>query len=132
MTSISTKLLATAYHHLNEAEKVATEAPSAAVHSAYYAMFHAARAVLQQTHGTASLKHGTVHKGFEALVANGSPDAQIQAHGLRAVYQARLETDYTMEPATPEIAAALVPLAVDFVAWCARRLGAEPPPNADP
>lgn len=103
----------------------------AAAHLSYYAMFHAARAVLLDAHGTVSSKHGSVHTGFDALVQSESDDVRHHAMALRKAYSARLIQDYTTEDVSTEAAAELIALATGFVAWCARRLGVEPP-TADP
>lgn len=103
-----------------------------ATHSAYYVMYHAARAVLLDAHGTVSTKHGSVLDAFGLLVREESPEIQRWAKEFRAAYAARLQSDYLGKVLSPTEAAELVALATDFVAYCARRLGVEPPPTARP
>jgi uncharacterized protein (UPF0332 family) len=106
--------------------------PRSSAHTAYYVMFHAARAVLLDAHGTVSTKHGSVLDGFGALVRNEAPETRRWAKELRSAYNARLQGDYLGKALAPDDAAELIALAVGFVAWCARRLGVEVPPTAGP
>lgn len=120
-----------AHRHLAEAQAAKPEvAPSASVHCSYYAMFHAARAVLLHVNGTASTRHGSVLTAFEARADMEGPDMLARARMLRKAYNARLETDYTEQLATSEGKATVLAHATEFVTYCAIRLGT--PPTADP
>ncbi|HYG87076.1 MAG TPA: HEPN domain-containing protein [Azospirillum sp.] len=70
------------------------KSPRGIAHATYYAMFHAARALLLKTRGTVSSRHGSVHSAFEALVAAEPATIAKYAQALRAAYQTRLQTDY--------------------------------------
>ncbi len=97
--------------------------PGAVIHTAYYAAFHAARAVLHDAHGTVSTKHRAVHTAFEALAKSGSDDMRCLAEDLRAAYEARLLQDYTGEVPTVDMAENAAAVAEAFLAFAARRLG---------
>lgn len=103
-----------------------------AVHAAYYAMFHAARAVLLESRGTVSTKHGAVHTAFDALLKDAPPDEQRHRRALVRAYNARVAEDYTTVETSPETAAEVLTLATEFVTYCAHRLGAGPPPTESP
>lgn len=133
MTSDTAEIIGKALRQLAAAqERKQGMLRDGAVHLAYYAMFHAARAVLQQEKGTVSTKHGSVRTAFETLLKDEPTAVRQHAQALRKAYDARVVEDYTTTDTAPEAAAELVALAADFVAYCARRLGAEPPPTARP
>lgn len=83
--------------HLTEAENLdPRKTPSAAIHSAYYAMHHAARAALIRTDADkAPQKHHAVINRF-GQIAKQSPDERLRAAGrlLNAALDERLDADY--------------------------------------
>ena len=117
-------ILELAFSMLQELRRLDLEAtPGAAIHTAYYVAFHAARAVLSEAHGTVSAKHGTVHTAFEALAKTESKDLLILAYDLRTTYEARLLRDYIGRTATAQTASAAAAVAEKLFAAAARRLG---------
>jgi uncharacterized protein (UPF0332 family) len=67
-----------------EASKLQAETvPAAIVHSAYYAMFHAARAVLLRSTGSTPKKHSSVVGQFGYLVRDRSTALKQAGHDLR-------------------------------------------------
>ncbi len=77
------------------AEKNPPEDYEVVIHAAYYAMHHAARAVLLRARGSASTNHGQVVTAFAALAkqrdaARGPQYSNI----LSAAYDLRVLSDY--------------------------------------
>lgn len=133
MTTVPHQLLALGFEHLAEAHCQNPETmPRSTVHTAYYAMFHAARAVLLHTHGTVSTKHGAVLAVYERLVEHEPPAMRESAELLRTACNARLIGDYTGEVVTAEMATEATDAATRFLAICARRLDVESPPTGNP
>lgn len=121
------EILERARQHLEEADAVdERRAPGAVVHSTYYAMFQAARALLLKTQGTASTKHGAVGSAIEKLVTQLDPAAAPLAGAVTAAYALRVASDYTGERPDAATAAALRERAHAFVAFCEGRAGAAP------
>jgi len=111
--------------HLQEALAQNPDAsPMAVIHSSYYAMFHAARAVLFQTTGNAPKRHDRAIQQFGLLVRN--LDAALRAAGkaLNEAKDERTAADYdeAIVP-SPEDARDVLRAAVDFVAACSARYG---------
>jgi uncharacterized protein (UPF0332 family) len=108
---------------LNEAEAgspVAT--PRMVLHAAYYAMYHAARAVLIQVHGRqAPLKHGVVVGWFGGLAKQaGHADLMSAGRLINDMKEERLLSDYgTGRRPPPADAEAAVRDARQFVETCA-------------
>ena len=69
-------------------------APSAVVHMAYYAMFHAARAVLLRETGSAPKKHASVIGQFGQVVRERSVALRQAGHDLKEVEKSRIVADY--------------------------------------
>jgi uncharacterized protein (UPF0332 family) len=120
-----------ALRFLAEAEQLLpTAVPHAAIHSAYYAMFHAARAVLVKIDGaSAPAKHKPVVNrfGFHAKQAN---DAALKEAGrlLSISLQRRLQSDYdTQREMSPQDAETAIEEARRFLETCARVHGFPPP-----
>ncbi len=114
---------ATATAFLSEAEQSSVlPLPRAATHAAYYAMFHAARAVLLVIEGpTAPNKHTSVVSrfGHQAHVA-GDAALNAAADLLREVKKHRLIVDYdTRSNPDPAAAMACVRNARVFLQACA-------------
>ena len=102
--------------------------PGAAVHTAYYAMHHAARAVLLLKEGAAApTRHGLVIGRF-GLIAKNEPNGPerllIAGRDINRVYADRIASDYDVEATTtPAQAAAGVLKAKNFVAICQECFG---------
>jgi uncharacterized protein (UPF0332 family) len=116
-----------ALEFLQEAERASPEVmPRMAIHAAYYAMFHAARAVIIQVDGLAApTRHGSVIGRFGQL-AKQADDAAMMAAGrlLNEVQAERLLSDYRAgrrPPASDAVAA--VAEARTFLKTCARCRG---------
>jgi uncharacterized protein (UPF0332 family) len=121
----------TALDFLREAEAVTADImPRMATHAAYYAMFHAARAVLVQVDGLgAPTKHHAVVGRFGQL-AKLANDAQLMAAGrlINGAQNDRLRSDYnTGRTPLPSDAARAVQDARTFLDICARHYGLPAP-----
>ena len=107
--------------HLREAGALdAATAPMAVIHASYYAMFHAARAVLIRTAGSAPKRHDRVIQEFGRTV--GNLDAALREAG-RSFNQAkdeRTSADYddTSAP-SPDEAREMLRIASAFLDACA-------------
>jgi uncharacterized protein (UPF0332 family) len=111
--------LAKAEAFLAQLGKVSAEAaPAAAIHLAYYAMLHAATAVLLEKTGDAPKTHaGTIGQFSRAVL----DDEQGRRFGraLGRAEQLRLVSDYDDQAAPTETDAKdLSRVAVDFVSYC--------------
>ena len=89
----------------------------AVIHSSYYAMFHAARAVLFQAVGSAPKRHDGVIQQFGLLVRD-------QDDTLRTAGKAF--NDETILP-SPDEAREALQAANSFLAICGARYGLSPP-----
>lgn len=106
-----------------EAQNAATT-PNSVVHSAYYAMFHAARAVLLHTSGTAPKKHGNVVGQFGLAIKDRGEILRRAGDDLKSVYSLRLRADYdVLSFVTGESAGQSVKQARAFIELCAREFG---------
>jgi uncharacterized protein (UPF0332 family) len=115
---------AIAVEFLQEAERASPEVmPRMAIHAAYYAMFHAARAVLVMADGLAApTRHGSVIGRFGQLARQRNDDAMMAAGRLLNETQSeRLLSDYRAgrRPPITEAAAAVAD-ARTFIEACAR------------
>ncbi len=102
--------------------------PGAAVHKSYYAMHHAARAVLLRIDGSAAVtSHGGVIGRFGqiAMGAQGAEPILLAAgRDINRVYDERIVSDYDVERIiTAERAAECLTKARNFLAVCADRFG---------
>ncbi len=99
----------------------------AVIHSAYYAMFHGARAVLFHAVGSAPRKHDRVVSAFGRLVRDGDASLRRAGRWLNATKDGRLVADYNedFDPAEDEAREAAV-LAREFIAVCRARFDIEP------
>ena len=119
--------------HLAEARAMdRTRTPGAGVHSAYYAMHHAARAVLLKHDGeSAATKHGAVIGRFGQIARNHSTDsAELMKLGryINLVYQERIDADYDVEETTTaDEADQCINQAEEFLSVCGRIFGFKPP-----
>lgn len=118
-----------ALRHLAEAAAMDLAlTPAAAVHSAYYAMHLAARAVLLLLDGErASTRHGVVIGRFGQIAANAvaGRDVLMQAgRDLNRMYEQRVAADYDIDELTSaDVARDCVEKARRFVATCAAVFG---------
>jgi uncharacterized protein (UPF0332 family) len=96
----------------------AEAAPAAAIHLAYYAMLHAATAVLLERTGDAPKTHAGTIGQFCRVVLDEEKGRQF-GRALSRAEQLRLVSDYDDQaaPATADVLN-LSRLAVDFVSYC--------------
>ncbi len=108
----------------------ADASPIAINHSSYYAMFHAARAVLFQTTGSAPKTHDRTIQQFGLLVRDLDDELRSAGKLFNEVKDERNDADYneTIAPTTDEARDALQ-AASDFLAVCGARYGFRPVPH---
>lgn len=96
--------------------------PKSVVHNAYYAMHHAARAVLLRAEQRAPMKHGQVIGAFGRL-AEGREDEALKLAGrnINEVEEMRLDSDYSGRRPDADEAARAADLSRRFLALCADR-----------
>ena len=111
--------------HLAEAaEQSAETTPMAMVHLAYYAMFHAARAVQLRNFGKAPKKHSGVVGQFGLHFKDKNAALKAAAGDLSLVFENRLLVDYNEEAAiTSEQARQSLQKAIAFLDLCASEFG---------
>jgi len=110
---------------LREARALPVEtAPSATVHVAYYAMFHAARAVLLKTAGSTPKKHSSVIRMFGEQVRERSQALRASGEDLNSIEARRIRADYreTVIISSDDAKDALA-RAADFLEICAAEFG---------
>jgi len=116
-----------ALRDLHEAEALDLKrTPGAGVHKSYYAMHHAARAVLLLTDGEkAATKHGSVIGRFGQIAKTAADDVLISAaRDINRVYDERIDSDYHIQDiTTEEDAAACLAKAQNFLRVCAITFG---------
>ena len=111
--------------HLREAHAQDPDrSPMAIIHSSYYAMFHAARAVLIQATGTAPRAHDRTIQQFGLLVRDLDDPLRAAGRAFNAVKDERNNADYdeTIAASAQEARDALL-AAVDMLKICALRFG---------
>jgi uncharacterized protein (UPF0332 family) len=114
--------------HLGEAAAQDVDtSPMAVIHSSYYAMFHAARAILFKATGNAAKRHDTVVQRFGLLVRNLDETLRSAGKALNEVKDERTAADYdeTIVP-SPEEAREALQAAVGFLAVCGVHFGFRP------
>lgn len=115
--------------HLSEAAaQDADLSPMAVIHSSYYAMFHAARAVLFKAAGIAPKRHDGVIQQFGLLVRDLDDALRTAGRASNAIKDDRTAADYdeTILPSPEETREALRS-AVDFLAiWTPALASAAP------
>jgi uncharacterized protein (UPF0332 family) len=115
--------------HYDESQSMdLTKAPSAVVDSAYYAMHHAARAVILKLDGEqAATKHQSVISRFGQIAKNHPTDSdELMKLGryINRVYEERLDSDYDVrEATTANKAAVCLNRAKEFLDGCRRIFG---------
>jgi len=122
---------ATALQFLGEAERSpAADAPRMAIHAAYYAAFHAARAVLLRLEGDqAPNKHSGVRSrfGYHANLS-GNPKLVAAGRTLVMLQQERLLTDYNISADPKSLdGVAAIHEAREFLEACATWQNLPPP-----
>ena len=111
--------------HLGEASAQNADAsPMAVIHSSYYAMFHAARAVLFKATGNAPKRHDGAIQQFGLLVRDLDDALRRAGKAFNEVKDERTAADYdeTIVP-SPEEARETLMAAIDFLAICGVRYG---------
>jgi uncharacterized protein (UPF0332 family) len=111
--------------HLLEAEAQDADAsPMAVIHSSYYAIFHAARAVLFKANGQAPKRHDAAIQQFGLLIRDLDDAVRAAGRAFNRVKDDRTAADYDeMVTPTPEEARESVTAAKDFLAICGERYG---------
>ncbi len=80
---------------LTQAEAIDLSAgPEASIHLCYYAMYHAAVAVLTDRTGTAPAKHTGIIGQFGLLVRDMGDSARLAGRALNLAYDTRVLADY--------------------------------------
>ena len=112
--------------HLERAEELLAVArenldnghPADSISRSYYAIFHAARAVVRELGMDRKSHHGLWAAFGEHVAASGLIDAKYHRYGLDA-FSARIDSDYLPKPEdTPEDAEEALEMAREFVAAC--------------
>jgi uncharacterized protein (UPF0332 family) len=118
-----------ALSRLAEAERLdPATAPHAVIGSAYFAMLHAARAVVILRAGSRPKTHAGVTKLFREAVRDAGDDLLAAAASLKAVENIRNSADYAdAYVTTADGARRVAVLARGFVELCATRFGFPPP-----
>jgi uncharacterized protein (UPF0332 family) len=115
--------------HLREASAQDTDAsPMAVIHSSYYAMFHAARAVLFHAIGSAPKRHDGVIQQFGLLVRDMDDALRAAGKAFNEVKDERTSADYdeTIVPSPAEAKEARL-AAGNLLEICGDRYGLRPP-----
>lgn len=100
------------------------EAPEAVAHLAYYAMFHAAAAVLLSNQRALPKTHRGLIGEFGRLARDASPEASAHGRALNRAEDLRLLADYGASVGDlDETAAAARDDAKRFVAYCRSWIG---------
>ena len=98
--------------------------PMALVHSAYYAAFHCALAVLLLSDRWPPKKHSIVVQRFGLLVKDGAPALLQAGRQLRKLKELRIRADYeTAVHISGAEAQAAIDMAREFLAACAGEFG---------
>jgi len=120
MTPEAAKRYAKALRFLDQAERHSPEeAPESTIHVSYYAMMHAAAAVLLDRTGEVPKSHSGVIGQFSRLIPNGDERGRLFGRAFNNAEQLRLFSDYDDSAVpTAEEAAELRTQAADFVAYC--------------
>lgn len=118
-----------ALRHLAEADSMdLCRTPGAAIHAAYYAMHHAARAALLRRDGErAPTKHNAVINRFGQIAtaeASNEPKLPQVGHDLNVAYDQRIDSDYNprVQPTTAQ-ARRCLNSARSFLVVCAEHFG---------
>ncbi|KGD91930.1 MULTISPECIES: HEPN domain-containing protein [Rhizobium/Agrobacterium group] len=120
--------------HLKEAQRLAAweQAPNACVHSAYYAMYHCATAVILASGGVgkkldAPESHTHVIEHFGKIIRNQQKDLEHLGMTLNRARTDRMISDYGLvEGVDNELAASTTEDATTFVQTCREVWALEP------
>jgi uncharacterized protein (UPF0332 family) len=125
MTSEVDARLAKADRYLRSTVAIAeNEFPETVVAAAYYAMFHAAVAVLESRGIEPPKTHRGLVSGFGELVRDIDDEARSVGRLLARGLDRRLVSDYSvLEILTRDEAREARDRAVRFVDWCVRHIG---------
>lgn len=97
------------------------------VHQAYYAMFHAALAVLTAAGAEPASKHASVIAAFGRLVRDKGDQGRAQGRALNRAFDLRMAADYAVgRSLLPETVAETAASAIRFVEFCEETLKAGP------
>ncbi len=89
------------------------------VHHAYYAMFHAASAVVLAKTGTVPVRHSTVVSEFGRLMRDLGEDGRTHGRALNRAHDVRLVADYAIDTRVlPSTARETAQAATAFVGFC--------------
>jgi uncharacterized protein (UPF0332 family) len=111
--------LGRAERFLAQAEEVAADkAPEAIIHLSYYAMLHAAAAVLVERIGRAPKTHGTIIGQFSNLTRTDEGLGRSSSRTFNHAQNIRLASDYGDENATASEAVETRDAARAFITYC--------------
>jgi uncharacterized protein (UPF0332 family) len=111
--------LARAERFLAQAEEFpADKAPEAIIHLSYYAMLHAAAAVLVERSGRAPKTHGAIIGQFANVTKADEREGRALSRSFNHAQNIRLASDYGDENSTTSEAAETREAARAFVAFC--------------
>ena len=98
---------------------VAGESPEATIHLSYYAMLHAAAAVLIERESRAPKTHGAIIGKFAESTRNDGTEARFLGRAFNRAEDMRVLSDYA-DDAVPDTADALQTreAAIAFVRYC--------------
>ena len=119
MSPETARRFAKAERFLEQATRLAPQSmPEPTIHAAYYAMLHAAAAVLIDRVGKAPKRHGSVIGQFSQQVSS-SDEGRAFGRALNRANSRRFVADYDDETVPSAASAAeLRTQAADFVAYC--------------
>jgi uncharacterized protein (UPF0332 family) len=111
--------------HLAEAMALQPDVtPNGMAHIAYYAMFHAARAVFLRLEGSAPKKHASVRGQFSLLAQSRYQVLREAARSLNETEEKRIIADYRDgESVSPGDAREALNRAIAFLDVCSREFG---------
>jgi uncharacterized protein (UPF0332 family) len=115
------------FEHLAKAKRLlrqanalnATDAPESVIHLCYYAMFHAATAVLLKHRDKAAMTHAGLIGAFGQFAKNLGKEARQHGRTLNRAEVLRLQADYGVS--FQDLADASVGIrneALEFIAFC--------------
>lgn len=119
MTPEATRRLGRAERFLAQAEEFAADrAPEAIIHLSYYAMLHAAAAVLVERSGRAPKTHGAIIGQFSALTKADERAGRSLSRSFNHAQNIRLASDYGDENSTASEAVETREAARAFLVYC--------------
>ena len=120
MTPEAEERLAKAERLLSQAVGLSAEAaPEAIIHLTYYAMLHAAAAVIVERLGRTAKTHGGIIGQFSQLTKEGGDVARAFGRTLNRAEDMRLMSDYAYDDAPDATdASGIQETAIRFVAYC--------------